>query len=101
MKGADTAKLGTWDKPVPTDPLQERINNELWEFKTFNVHPDYQSFSLEEHRLEDYQYGKGRNTAHIADPNAQSFFAPDSELLIKKTLGGRSKMQLYVHYYTN
>ncbi|TVY63244.1 hypothetical protein Focb16_v014312 [Fusarium oxysporum f. sp. cubense] len=94
QKSADTAKLGTWDKPVPTDPLQERINNELWEFKTFNVHPDYQSFSLEEHRLEDYQYGKGRNTAHIADPNAQSFFAPDSELLIKKTLGGRSKMQL-------
>ncbi|KAH7216019.1 hypothetical protein DER44DRAFT_765321 [Fusarium oxysporum] len=95
MKGANnTAKLGTWDKPVPIDSYRDRIHNELWEFKTFNCHPDYQDFSVEEHRLEDYKYGKGRNAAHIANSNAESLFAPNSEVLTKKTLGDRGKMQL-------
>ncbi|KAF5688575.1 sdr family [Fusarium denticulatum] len=95
MKGANTAKPGTWDKPVPIDPIKERINNGSWEeYKAFCVHPDYISFSLEEHRLEDYKHGKGRNTAHTADPNAQSLFALDSKLLIKKTLVDKGKMQL-------
>ncbi|KAG7406116.1 hypothetical protein Forpe1208_v014079 [Fusarium oxysporum f. sp. rapae] len=94
QKSTNTAKLGTWDKPVPTDPLQDYIHNELCEFKTFSFHPDYNNFSLEEHRLEDYKHGKGRNAAHIANPNAENSFAPGSELLIKKTLGERRKMQL-------
>jgi hypothetical protein len=102
MKGAKPAKLGTWDKPLPTDPIRERMDNGSWEeYKAFPCHPDYRSFSLEEHRLEDYKHDKGRNAAHTANPNAQSLFATDSILSIKKTLVDKGKMQLYVHYYTN
>ncbi|KAF5589015.1 sdr family [Fusarium subglutinans] len=78
QKSTNNPKPGTWDKPVPTDPVQDRIHNEF----------------LEEHRLEDYKHGKGRNASQIVNPNAQSFFAPDSRLLIKKTLVDKGKMQL-------
>lgn len=97
MKGTNTAKLGTWDKPVPTVPFLDHINSELCNFKTFTSHPDYRDSSLEEHRLEDYKNGKRRNAVQIANSNDESSFAPDSELLIKKTLVDRNKMELYVH----
>ncbi|SCO15692.1 uncharacterized protein FFC1_12574 [Fusarium fujikuroi] len=93
-KSANAAKVGTWNKPVPTDRLQDRINNELCEFKTFTFHSDYNTFSLEEHRLEDYKNGKGHNATEIANQNAGACFASDSKLLIKKTLADRGKMQL-------
>ncbi|KAG5766757.1 hypothetical protein H9Q72_005185 [Fusarium xylarioides] len=94
QKSANAAKPGTWNKPVPTEPIQERMQNEVCEYKTFSFHPDYKSFSLEEHRLEDYKHDKGRNALQPAIPNAQSFFAPDSKLLIKKTLVDKGKIQL-------
>ncbi|KAF4961196.1 hypothetical protein FGADI_432 [Fusarium gaditjirri] len=93
MKGANTTKLGTWNKTLPIDH-QERMHGELCAYQTFNFHPDYRDFSLEEHRLEDYKHGKGCNTAHITSPNAEHLFAPDSKLLIKKTLADRGKLQL-------
>ncbi|KAF5622316.1 sdr family [Fusarium sp. NRRL 52700] len=94
QKSANTAKAGTWDKAVPINPVQDRINNELCEYKTISIRPDYSSFSLEEHRLEDYKHGKGRNALQTVNPNAQSHFAPDSKLLVKKTLVENGKMQL-------
>ncbi|KAF5708060.1 sdr family [Fusarium mundagurra] len=94
QKSTNAAKPGTWDKPVPTDPIQGRIDDVLCEFKTFSFHPDYRTFSPEEHRLEDYKHGKGRNAAHIANPGAKSFFPPDSKVLIKKTLVDKGQMQL-------
>ncbi|KAF5651373.1 sdr family [Fusarium tjaetaba] len=95
QKGAKTAKPGTWDKPLPTDPIRERIDNGSWEeYKAFPCHPDYRSFSLEEHRLEDYEHDKGRNAAHNANPNAQSIFATGSKPLIKETLVDKGKIQL-------
>ncbi|SCV49621.1 uncharacterized protein FFB14_10999 [Fusarium fujikuroi] len=97
-EGANAAKVGTWNKPVPTDRLQDRINNELCEFKTFTFHSDYNTFSLEEHRLEDYKNGKGHNATEIANQNAGACFASDSKLLIKKTLADRGKMQLLQYY---
>ncbi|RBR12964.1 hypothetical protein FVER53590_06547 [Fusarium verticillioides] len=94
-KTAKTAKLGTWDKPLPTDPIRERMDNGSWEeYKTFSCHPDYRSFSLEEHRLEDYEHDKGRNAAHNVNPNAQSLFATDSKPLMKGTLADKGKIQL-------
>ncbi|KAF5983231.1 sdr family [Fusarium coicis] len=95
QKGAKTAKLGTWDKPLPTDPIRERMDNGYWEeYKAFPCHPDYRSFSLEEHRLEDYEHDKGRNAAHNANPNAQSLFATGLKPLIKETLVDKGKIQL-------
>lgn len=98
MKGTNAAKLGTWDKPAPTVPFSDRAHGELCHYKTFTTHPDYRDSSLEEHRLEDYKNGKPRNAVQIANFNNKSSFAPDSELLTKRTLVDRNKMELYVHY---
>ncbi|EWY79531.1 hypothetical protein FOYG_17332 [Fusarium oxysporum NRRL 32931] len=92
--GTNAAKLGTWDKSVPTVPFRDHINNELCDFQTFTSHPDYRDSSLEEHRLEDYKNSKGRNAVQIANPNDESSYAPNSELLAKKTLADRNKMEL-------
>ncbi|KAH6952179.1 hypothetical protein DER45DRAFT_577667 [Fusarium avenaceum] len=94
MKGTNAAKLGTWDKPAPKVPFSDLAHGEHCHYKTFTTHPEYRDSSLEEHRLEDYKNGKPRNAVQIVNFNKESSFAPDSELLTKRTLVDRNKMEL-------